>query len=123
MKLEPVLGGLAAKARPKQTSLPRSSSPTVTIPLQMRKWIDVESGEYDRHSFEVSKKMIRSLRHDRSALSEEDGAVEFKNSGTDVCFTNRVFSALVNSNIEHLTPIPASTGRLVAVKSIVGFKV
>ena len=32
----------AAKARPKQTSLPMSSSPRVTIPYHMRKWIDVE---------------------------------------------------------------------------------
>ena len=35
-------------------------------------------GEYDRHSFEASKKMIRLLRHDRSVLREEDGAVDFK---------------------------------------------
>ena len=71
------VGRPASKARPKRTSLPRSSSPTRTIPLHMRKWIDVEPREYDRHSFEVSKKMIRSLRYDRSVLREGDGAVEF----------------------------------------------
>ena len=69
---------LAAKARPKQTSMPMPSFSTVTIPLRMRKWIDVEPGEFDQSSFEVSKKMIRLLRHDLSVLREKDGAVEFK---------------------------------------------
>ena len=44
----------------------------------MREWIDVEPGEYDQNSFEVSKKMTRLLRRDPSVLREEDGAVEFK---------------------------------------------
>ena len=69
---------LAAKARPKQTSMPRSSSPRVTIPFHMLKSIDVEPGEYDWHSFRVSMKMIRLLRHDSSILRKEDGAVELK---------------------------------------------
>ena len=64
---------LAATARP-----PRSSSPRVTIPFHMRKLIDVEPGEYDRHSVDVSKNMIRLLRHNRSILRAEDGAVELK---------------------------------------------
>ena len=41
-------------------------------------WIDVETGPYDKSCFEVSKKMIRLLRHDPSVLREEDGAVEFR---------------------------------------------
>ena len=69
---------LGAKERPKQTSMPMPSFPRVTIPFRMRKWIDVEPGEYDQSSSEVSKKMIRLLRHDPSVLREEDGAVEFK---------------------------------------------
>ena len=69
---------LAAKARPKQTSMPMPSFPRVTIPFRMRKWIDVEPGEYDQSSFEVSKKMIRLHRHDPTVLREEDGAVEFR---------------------------------------------
>ena len=43
-----------------------------------RKWIDVEPGEYDQSSFEVSKKMARLLQHDPSVLREEDGAAELK---------------------------------------------
>ena len=69
---------LTAKARPKQTSLPMSSSPRVKIPFNMREWIDVEPREYDQHSFDVAKKMNRLLRHDLRDLRYEDGAVEFK---------------------------------------------
>ena len=39
--------------------------------------IDVEPGPFDKSCFEVSKKMIRLLRHDPSLL-REDGAVEFR---------------------------------------------
>ena len=41
-------------------------------------WIDVEPGEYDQSCFEVSKKMTKLFRHDRSVLRGEDGAVEFE---------------------------------------------
>ena len=71
-------GKLAAKARPKPTSLPMSSSLRFKIPFNMREWIDVEPGEYDHHSFDVAKKTNRFLRHDLLDLREEDGAVEFK---------------------------------------------
>ena len=37
----------------------------------MRVWIDVKPGEYDQHSFEVSKKMSKLLRDDRSVLRED----------------------------------------------------
>ena len=67
----------AAKSRPKQTSLQMSSSLRAKIPFIMREWVDVEPGEYDQHSFDVSKKMNRALRHDLLDLGEEDGAVEF----------------------------------------------
>ena len=49
-------GKLAAKARPKQASLPMSSFLKAEIPFNMREWIDVESGSYDKSYFEVSKK-------------------------------------------------------------------
>ena len=65
------------KARPKQTSMPMSSSPTVTLPHHLREWILIEPEKYDESCFEVSKKMIRLLRHDPTVLREEDGAVEF----------------------------------------------
>ena len=71
-------GKFLAKARPEQTSIPTTSSPTVTLPYLLRDWIDVEPGQYDKSCFEVSKKMIRLLRHDLSVLREEDGAVMFR---------------------------------------------
>ena len=78
---------LAAKAGPKPTSL--------------REWVDVEPGEYDQHSFEVSKKMTRLLRHDPSVLREEDGAVEFKILAP--MFASQFeSSALVKSNTAYL---------------------
>ena len=42
-----------------------------------RELIDVEPGEYEQHAL-LRRKMNRLLRHDRSVLREEDGAVEFK---------------------------------------------
>ena len=69
-------GKLVAKARPKQTSIPTTSSPTVTLPCDQREWIDVEPGQCDKSS-KCQKKMIRLLRHDPSVL-REDGAVEFR---------------------------------------------
>ena len=60
-------GRLAANARPKQTSLPRSSSPTVTQTTSTR-------------SFRLSRRRRSSW---------------IQNSGTDVCITIRVVSALV----------------------------
>ena len=72
------LGKFVAKARPKQTSMPTTTSPTVTLPYHQRWWIDVEPGSYDKSCFEVSQKMIRLLRHDPSELREEDGAVEVR---------------------------------------------
>ena len=71
-------GKPAAKARPKQTSLPMSSSLRVKMPINMREWIDVEPRQYDQHSFDVAKKMNILLRHDLPDLREEDGAIEFK---------------------------------------------
>ena len=70
-------GKLVAEARPKQTSMP-TTSPTVTSPHHLREWMGVEPGKYDESCFEVSKKMIRLLRHDPSVLREDDGAVEFR---------------------------------------------
>ena len=69
---------LAAKARPKQTSVPMSFSPRVAIPFSHARMHRRRTRrEYDQSSCEVSKKMIRLLRHDPSVLREEDGAVEF----------------------------------------------
>ena len=71
-------GEPVAKARPKQTSTPTTSSSTVTLPYNQRDWSDVETGPFDRSCFDVPKKVIRLLRHDSSVPREEDGAVEFR---------------------------------------------
>ena len=71
-------GKPVARARPKQTSVPTTSSPTITLPYHQRDWIDVEPGRYDKTCFEVSPKMIRLLRHDQTLPREKDGVVEFR---------------------------------------------
>ena len=85
-------GRLAAKARPKQISLPMSSSPTVKIPVNEREWIDVEPGECDPRSFETSKIMTRLLRH-KMFLSLEKKTEQLNSKFW------RFFTALVNSNM------------------------
>ena len=69
-------GKLVAKAKPKQTSTPTTSS-TTTLPSYQREWMEVKPGPFDKSCFEVSKKMIRLLRHGSSVRREEDGEVEF----------------------------------------------
>ena len=49
----------------------------MSIPCHERKWIDVDPGKFSHGGFEVSKFMIRLLRHDESVPREEDGAVRF----------------------------------------------
>ena len=55
-----------------------TSSPTVTLPYHQRGWIDAEPGQHDQSSFEVSKKIIRLIRHDSFVPRYEYGAVEFR---------------------------------------------
>ena len=73
---EKCTGKLVAKARPRQTS--NSTLSPVCIPYHERKWIDVEPGTFDRNCLEVSKLMIRLLRHDDTVHRKEDGAVRFE---------------------------------------------
>ena len=68
-------GKLVAKARPRPT--PTSTLSPVSIPCRERKWIDVEPGKFSQSCFEVSKFMIRLLRHGASVPREADGAVRF----------------------------------------------
>ena len=63
-----------AKAKPQRRE-PAGSS-TRTIPIGERIWTDVEPGEYSISDCEVSKKLIRLLRHG-SLPREDDGAIEF----------------------------------------------
>ena len=58
------------KPRPKPTLTLTPAS----IPCRKRKWIDVDPGKYSQGCFEVSKFMIRLLRHDDTVHREDDGA-------------------------------------------------
>ena len=49
-------GKLVAKTRPKQTSIPTTSSATTTLPCHLRVWIDVEPALYDKSCFRGVKK-------------------------------------------------------------------
>ena len=47
------------------------------IPMNERKWIDVEPGESSFSAYEISKKVINLLRHSQTVQREDDGAVQF----------------------------------------------
>ena len=53
-------GKFVAKARPKQASMPTTSSPTVTPAYHQRDWIDVEPGPYDTIFQNFEKKTEQS---------------------------------------------------------------
>ena len=59
-----------AKAKPQRQHF--ASSSTRTILIGERTWTDVEPGEYSTSDYEVSKKLIRLLRH--GSLPREDGS-------------------------------------------------
>ena len=80
---------LVAKARPQQTS--NSTLSSVSIPYLERKWIDVEPGTFDPNCLEVSKLMIRLLRHDDSINRENDGAVKFEDLAS--IYQSRIMSS------------------------------
>ena len=65
-----------AKAKAKPQTRDSASSSTRTIPVGERTWTDVEPGKYSFSDYEVSKKLIRLLRHG-SLPREDDGAIEF----------------------------------------------
>ena len=63
-----------AKAKPQKRGLVELPS---TIPMNKRKWIDIEPGESSLSAYEVSKKVINLLRHCQTVQREDDGAVQF----------------------------------------------
>ena len=74
-------GKPVARLRPNQTSLKSLSSGSkvkTDIPIHEGKWIDVKPKQYDAYSYNVSKKMIKLLRHELLELREEDGAIAYK---------------------------------------------
>ena len=67
-------GRSKAKAKPQRRDSPSLS--TRNIPIGERTWTEVESGEHSISDYEVSKKLIRLLRHG-SLPREDDGSIEF----------------------------------------------
>ena len=63
-----------AKAKPQKRETVELPS---TIPMNERKWIDIEPAESSLSAFEVSKKVINLLRHCQTVQREDDGAVQF----------------------------------------------
>ena len=63
-----------AKAKPQKRETAELPS---TIPMNERKWIDIEPEESSLSAYEVSKKVINILRHCQTVQREDDGAVQF----------------------------------------------
>ena len=63
-----------AKAKPQRRET--VDVPSI-IPMNERKWIDIEPTEFSLASNDVSKKVISLLRHNQTIQREEDGAVQF----------------------------------------------
>ena len=63
-----------AKAKPQKRETAELQS---TIPMNERKWIDIEPSEPSLSAYEVSKKVTSLLRHKQTVQREEDGAIQF----------------------------------------------
>ena len=64
-----------AKAKPQKRE-PVDYPPSI-IPMNERKWIDIEPGNSSVSAYETSKKVTHLLRHSQIVQREEDGAVQF----------------------------------------------
>ena len=67
-------------ARSKAKAKPQRREPVdlpSIIPMNERKWIDIEPGESSLSAYEISKKVINLLRHSQTVQREDDGAVQF----------------------------------------------
>ena len=63
-----------AKAKPQKRETVELPS---TIPMNERKWIDIEPGESSLSAYKVSRKVVNPLRHFQTIQREDDGAVQF----------------------------------------------
>ena len=63
-----------AKSKPQKRETVELPS---TIPMNERKWIDIEPAEPSLSAYEISKKVIHLLRHNQTVQREDDGAVQF----------------------------------------------
>ena len=65
-----------SKARAKPQKRETVELPS-TIPMNQRKWIDIEPSEPSLSAYEISKKVIHLLRHSQIVQREDDGAAQF----------------------------------------------
>ena len=65
-----------AKAKPQPQRREPFDVPSI-IPMNERKWIDIEPAESSLSAYEVSKKVVNLLRHCQTIQREDDGAVQF----------------------------------------------
>ena len=70
-------GVVAARSKAKAKPEPRESTGATTIPLNERKWIDIEPSKQDLESYDLSKKVVNLLQHNQKLHREEDGAIQF----------------------------------------------
>ena len=72
-----------AKAKPQRTEPVDVQS---IIPMNERKWINIEPGESSFSACEISKKVINLFRHSQTVQREDDGAVLLSNNADRDCF-------------------------------------
>ena len=63
-----------AKAKPQKRETVESPS---IIPMNERKWIDIEPAESSLSEYDLSMKVVNLLRHCQTIQREDDGAVQF----------------------------------------------
>ena len=75
---QPIVKVFAARSKAKAKPQRREpvDLPSI-IPMNERKWIDIEPGDCSLSAYEISKKVIHLLRHSQTVQREEDGAVQF----------------------------------------------
>ena len=75
---QPIVKVFAARSKAKAKPQRREpvDSPSI-IPMNERKWIDIEPGNSSLSAYEISKKVINLLRHSQTVQREDDGAVQF----------------------------------------------
>ena len=91
-----------AKARPRLTPILNIVSCGL-FPCRERNWIDIEPPKFSQGCFEVSKFMIRILRHDDTLHREDDGAERFDDLAE--LFKSR-FAATLYWSIEYRRKVP-----------------
>ena len=74
LKMKDFAARSKAKAKPQRRE--PVDSPSI-IPMNERKWIDIEPGDSSLSAYEISKKVINLLRHSQTVQREDDGAVQF----------------------------------------------